>query len=340
MKGKNGTTTKSRIYYLSEKNEKLDLLLEAPTQHCFGISPKYPYEASETQKTEENIEGWQINYSMRSLKTVKTPTKEELYFEDTLEKIRAKIVKRLRELKYKKAIPKGIQKLLGDDVESGFKQFYSYKKKKGSKEDDLDAPMQMYINLAHPPKEKGTKIPPPIKTKFFEPDNDEGVNPIKFRNVRGYISPFLHIKSVYFGAHGTSGNGASLQLDIAQANYSPIPDQFVPQGRITKKGSTIDHDPTNDELQEEDDDTEPKENKTSKLKALVKSKTKETPEKKTSADSKPPLKKVVATPIKKTATKEIAKKPVAKSTPKVLLKREEPPAEDISDADEDENDDD
>jgi hypothetical protein len=330
-------STSMSLKYLNEDGEEKECYTEWPTQFCFGVQPAYEYQK---EKAEENISNWQVLYYARSKDTVKDPTAGEKLLEKVNGQIRKKVLSVIK--KNMNSLPAGCKIIFKghDNIEDALKPMFTPKTvtdpKTKVKSVDESASMQNYLKIAGYKKKKDSSVPPAIKAKFYTPDNDAGINPVEFRETRGYITPYVHYKSVFLGAHGQSQYAASIQHEVGEANFTEVADNTVPKARIGKPSAPVKRNPKNEEndtdVKEEDDDNETKENKTSKLKALVKSKTKETPEKKKSADSKPPLKKAVATPIKKAATKEVTKKPA----PKVLVKKVEPPSE-PEDASEDEN---
>src|SRR5687768_10854177 len=69
----------AKIAYLDAKGQEKDLYFVAPTQECWGITPKYKWRED---RTDENIEGLQVSYPVTSKDTVKNPTDEEQAFDN------------------------------------------------------------------------------------------------------------------------------------------------------------------------------------------------------------------------------------------------------------------
>jgi len=226
----NVTYTKSNIYYKDNMGTLCNLFMIGNPQWCFGVNQVLD------QKTGE-VDGFQVCYNCTSKDTVQDPTREEKCLMDNFTTIRNSLVEFLSDEKNLEDVPASA-KIFLERGESGIKPIFSYKSMPDpsnpkKKIPDTSAAPRIYAKLQKR-KDKDTKQIS-ITSRFFGPGNKQ-VNPVIYselspnaskdkdgnpRAVSGTITPVFKIESVYYGAHSSNPYGASLQVRISEANYSP-----------------------------------------------------------------------------------------------------------------------
>ncbi len=226
---KDGTKfMRSRIAYLDDRGCECDMYFAGPKQFSFGISPEYPFGMPKIDQTEDKIKGYKICYNLCDIKNVHNPTKPERYMHEIFAGIHQKVVEKahseqtLSKIGQAQAIVIQASKQSGTP-HGGVKPLLS----EGTmpsvhnpnvRVPDANKPKRVYAKLMSSKRQFEGLV---IHSKFYGPGNKD-VDPREFINVQGYLEPVFHAQSVYWGAHGSTPFGASIQLKLTEANFTPM----------------------------------------------------------------------------------------------------------------------
>jgi len=234
----NGKDVKCYESYYSLDGKDVYFILAK--QDIWGISERYGFGVKEEDQGEDTLEGWQISYPLTSLKTVDNPTEDEQAVQTIMNKVYKETLKKVKKFCDDPKIKgKGTY-----DIPAPTRNSYSGAKGDGNYDDflkpvyarpmtvdpktkekypDTSKPERMYINLASSGKGKkivnGCKIYGPRKN-----GKDTILKPSKCvgEGKRATCLPCVHLRNVYYGAHGDNPHGASIKFKVAQMNYTPI----------------------------------------------------------------------------------------------------------------------
>jgi len=226
-----GTTfkvTTSRLSYLNEDGTKCKLYLEGPPQTIFGISPVLETGHTELADDDSNLKGYQFAYPARSKDTKDAPTENELYIERVFDEIRKKAIEECKKDSVLDEIPASARGLV-EGKPKGVKHVFNHAqmddpKKKGKKIADPNSIKRSYIKLL---TRKGNSGQLSCQTVFYGPGNVK-ISPVKYliRQEKEYhvglLEPNFHIEGLYWGTHGEQPIGCSIQIRLAEANFTPI----------------------------------------------------------------------------------------------------------------------
>jgi hypothetical protein len=326
-------TTTSAGFYLDDDGEKCILYIAPPTQHCFGVSYTYPIGTKKEEQTPENAKGLQVMYQLTSLQTVENPTEEENAYIETLKSLHNTAVEKGREeaeLEEPRIPQVSVNSFVAAEKKKNWnnavKLPFDYPKIKGTKTVDPTKPLRQYLKLVT----KGNGSDMTISTKCFGP-GDKRTSPLRYIDTRGYIQPCIIWEGIYWGAHGTSPQGASLRFKVVEFNFTPSSGgSSVPSQRLLSRNtseSVEEFDAQNDSHQnsytrpgfENEGFEAPGGDSTHPVRSLET--TKKQVKKTTKSPTKTPAKTV------KKPVKTVAKKPV-KVVPKKIAKKPEPPPSD------------
>ncbi len=232
----NVTFLQSEIFYKNHKGEECNFYLEGPKQYTFGIQPNYgPNVQKEEDKIPENIKGYQILYSMTGMKTIDEPTQDEFYFMNTLRDIRKQISEKAKTQEVLDILEGTTQMVMRNDPENGVKPVFAHPMKedprnKKKKIPDASKPQKLYLKLLTKRNKYSSCVE--IDT-FFNGPGGRDLNPLDLVEVRGHFIPNIFVKGIYWGSHGNKPYGASLQLKLYEATYTPF--QSRPKRRYLEK---------------------------------------------------------------------------------------------------------
>lgn len=229
------TTVKSKFLYENDEGELSIPYFEAPKQRT-SFWEVFPMQESKQDAQDKTLSGYQLSYPVCSNLTLEDPTEEEVYYKDMLNSIAQKVRESMVdfvELKDKDeeyVLPK--QTLIsynGSKNDEWLKPMYSYPKKDADKKGgkkiiDKDRPQRTYIKLLTTGKGDTLKV----LTKIFGP-GDEALHPSSLVTKQCEIEPVFKLDSVFYGAHGETGCGASIQIKLDQCNYYPVESSSTPK---------------------------------------------------------------------------------------------------------------
>lgn len=317
-----GTTFKvvtSKIWYLNENDEKCKLYIQGVPQTIFGISPVLETGHTELAPDDSNLKGYQISYNARSKETKDSPTEQETRLEKTFNDLRECAIAETEKEDVLEAIP-GSARGLVEGKRNGVKHVFNYAqmddpKKKGKKIPDTSSIKRAYIKLLTRQNKNGGVT---CQTKFYGP-GDKLISPVKYLNREekvyhiGTLEPNFLIEGLYWGTHGTQPVGCSIQVKLAEANFTPsVSSSGGPSKRMVPPNKSA---PIEESPEETVDRSTPVESegfaKSSVRSVLMKAGTKKQPEQ----DSQPQEDGEEEVFVPKVVTKTAPK--VAKNTPKV-----------------------
>jgi hypothetical protein len=183
--------TTSDILYQNSKGELCDFFIKLPAVDTYGPSPQYDFNSK--NKTPENIQGYTISYSHSAVENM---------FEE---------------------INKVCQNKINEFAKSNFikecqlKPVFNYKQ-------SGDGAKVAYFKLNTVRDCRSNLLT--ILTKMSN-STKESVDPIDTVSKYGAITPMIHISKIYFGAHGNSEYGASIQSKVVRLQFKQI-SKFIP----------------------------------------------------------------------------------------------------------------
>lgn len=243
---KDGTKfMRSQISYLNEDDRPVAMYFVAPKQFSFGVAPEFPFGLPKSEQTDERIKGYKICYNLTDIRTVHNPTADEQYMLDLFDGIHQKVVEKahleetlskigpaqaivIRSSKQNRTPHGGVKPLLSDGTMPSPTH-------PNQRVPDPSKPKRLYAKLMSSKRPNDPEVT--VHTKFYDPSNAE-VPPKSLINVQGYIEPVFHLQSVYWGAHGSTPFGASIQLKLSEANFTPM-NRHGPPKRMLPRSVTL-----------------------------------------------------------------------------------------------------
>jgi hypothetical protein len=199
----NISTTTSEILYRNNKGELCDLYIALPQIETYGPSPQYSFNSK--VKSPDDIQGYTISYS-----------KSEV--ESMFESLYKVCVSKINEYAKQKMIKK-----------CTLKPTFNYRTKleNDKKVEDKTKNKVAYFKLKTSKGYSQTKELA-ILTPMLDKSTKEVLNPHDVISKPGLITPMIHIKRIYFGAHGNTNYGASIQIEVSKLLFkhlsSNVPD--------------------------------------------------------------------------------------------------------------------
>jgi len=251
---KDGTKfMRSSITYKNDRGDPCDMYFAGPKQFSFGISPEYPFGLPKHEQTEAKIKSFKICYNICDMRNVPHPSKEEQYMEEIFNGIHRKVVEAahqettLKKIGAAQAIVIRAAKQ-NNEFHGGVKPVLSLgttmsPHNPNQRIPDPSKPKRIYAKLLSSKRPHEDII---IHTKFYGP-GDKNVNPKKFINVQGYLEPVFNLQSVYWGAHGSTPYGASIQIKLSEANFTPMSRNGPPKRMLSANTSVVEEDDQSDD---------------------------------------------------------------------------------------------
>jgi hypothetical protein len=178
--------TTSDISYLNNKGEPCDFFVRLPSVDSFGPSPQHDFNSK--NRRPDNIQGYTISYSQSDV-------------EKMFEKIYKVCQNKINELAKSEPIKK-----------CKLKPVFNYKKSgEGSK--------VAYFKLNTVRDYQSNLLT--ILTKISNATK-ESIDPIETVSKFGTMTPMIHIAKIYFGVHGNSEYGASIQSKVVRLQFKEI----------------------------------------------------------------------------------------------------------------------
>jgi len=259
---KDGTKfMRSSITYKNDRGDPCDMYFAGPKQFSFGISPEYPFGLPKHEQTEDKIKSFKICYNICDMRNVAHPSKEEKYMEEIFSGIHQKVVEAAHQESTLKKIGAAQAIVIrsakqNNEFHGGVKPILSLgttisPHNPNQRIPDSSKPKRIYAKLlsSKRPHEDIT-----IHTKFYGP-GDRNIDPKKFINVQGYLEPVFNLQSIYWGAHGSTPYGASIQVKLSEANFTPMSRNGPPKRMLSANTATAEED------DQSDDDDNPKDDK-------------------------------------------------------------------------------
>lgn len=255
---KDGTKfMRSSILYRNDRGDPCDMYFAGGKQFSFGISPEYPFGLPKHEQTEEKIKSFKICYNICDIRNVSNPSKEEQYMEEIFQGIHRKVVEAAHQDKTLKKIGAAQAIVIraahqSGESHGGVKPILTSgttisPHNPNQRIPDPNKPKRIYAKLLSS-KRQGEDIM--IHTKFYGP-GDKNVDPKTYINVQGYLEPVFQLQSVYWGAHGSTPFGASIQIKLSEANFTPMSRNGPPKRMLNANTATVEENDSSD-----DDDTE------------------------------------------------------------------------------------
>lgn len=225
-KGNGKEETRSDVTYLNDKGKECKLFISLPENSVAGVYPSYSYGKEQSLDTHN---GYQVGYSMTTLKSMKKPTKSEKAVKNGFDGISKAVYERMvkeskREDSILPQVCKGSAKMAGDNIYKAVKCPYAHPNKddpnsKGDKKKkipDTSKPQSMYIKFQCYGVGRELKT----ITKIYGP-GDRQLDPAKCKKP-GNATPVVFIECVYYGTHGDrSPCGASVRYKMHEMNFVP-----------------------------------------------------------------------------------------------------------------------
>jgi hypothetical protein len=277
IKYKNGMQTVQSIPKYLVNGTPTDLYIAFPKVTNFGVSEmfKFGYEKKEGQAPDlDKLEGYQTCILLTSQETVKTPTEIEQKMMQVLDILREKAIEHCTaEYENARALKQegnGDEVVIPDisfnamntehsihqKIDNAMKPIYSYpqtevegKNGKKKKTDDLSKPPRLYCKLLSTGKGREVKI----QTKIYGP-GDRLTPAKKFLGQRVECEAVLKPEKIYWGSHGSSPYGMSVQLRLFEANMTPIQSSHIYEGRFIRPNESkiVEEDGSEEESDEEE----------------------------------------------------------------------------------------
>jgi hypothetical protein len=187
----NVSTTTSEILYRNDKGELCEFYIALPQVETYGPSPQYSFNSK--VKSPDNIQGYTISYSNSAVENI-----FELLFKVCTYRINEFAKQKMIKKCTLKPTFNYRTKLEGDGkVEDKTKNKVAYFKLKTSKE------------LV-------------IMTTMLDKCTKEVLNPHDVISKPGLLTPMICIKRIYFGAHGNTNYGASIQIEVPKLLFKHL----------------------------------------------------------------------------------------------------------------------
>jgi len=210
--------TKSDICYTFEDGVEDLFLLEGPKVYCYkGFQPKWEMNIDDEDRTPLNISGYQCPFTIVSSEQLANPTQESMDFMGICDELHSTAYGWITGEDQIGKVPAGPRTFLKVG-EEGLKEMYQQEK------DILDKKNPGKMRRIGPSMtvkmiwEKKSKV---FKTMVMGPGGIR-VNPSKYIDQPGFMEPIFWIDNIYFGGHGTTPVGASLQIRLWACNYTPM----------------------------------------------------------------------------------------------------------------------
>jgi hypothetical protein len=178
--------TTSDILYQNEKGELCNLFVKLPSVNTYGPSPQYDFNSK--NKNTENIQGYTISYSHSEV---------EKMFE---------------------VINKVCQNTINDFAKSNLIKKCTIKPEFNFKKSGEGAKVA-YFKLNTVRDYQSNLLT--ILTKMSKNTN-ESIDPIETVSKYGTLTPMIQISKIYYGAHGNSEYGASIQSKVVRIKFIQI----------------------------------------------------------------------------------------------------------------------
>jgi hypothetical protein len=256
---KDGTKfMRSSISYRNDRGDLCDMYFAGPKQFSFGISPEYPFGLPKHEQTEDKIKSFKICYNICDMRNVAHPSKEEKYMEEIFSGIHQKVVEAAHQESTLKKIGAAQAIVIrsakqNNEFHGGVKPILSLgttisPHNPNQRIPDSSKPKRIYAKLLSSKRPHEDII---IHTKFYGP-GDRNIDPKKFINVQGYLEPVFNLQSIYWGAHGSTPYGASIQVKLSEANFTPMSRNGPPKRMLSANTSTVEEDDQSDDDNLED----------------------------------------------------------------------------------------
>lgn len=262
---KDGTKfMRSSITYKNDRGDPCDMYFAGPKQFSFGISPEYPFGLPKHEQTEDKIKSFKICYNLCDIRNVSHPSKEEQYMEEIFNGIHKKVVEAAHQESTLKKIGAAQAIVIrsakqNNEFHGGVKPILSMgttlsPHNPNQRVPDPSKPKRIYAKLLSSKRPHEDII---IHTKFYGP-GDKNIDPEKFINIQGYLEPVFNLQSIYWGAHGSTPYGASIQVKLSEANFTPMSRNGPPKRMLSANTSTPEEDDQSDDDNSEKDDDDDK----------------------------------------------------------------------------------
>ncbi len=258
---KDGTKfMRSSITYKNDRGDPCDMYFAGPKQFSFGISPEYPFGLPKHEQTEDKIKSFKICYNICDIRNVSHPSKEEQYMEEIFNGIHKKVVEAAHQDSTLKKIGAAQAIVIrsakqNNEFHGGDKPILSMgttisPHNPNQRVPDPTKPKRIYAKLLSSKRPHEDIV---IHTKFYGP-GDKNIAPEKFINVQGYLEPVFNLQSIYWGAHGSTPYGASIQIKLSEANFTPMSRNGPPKRMLSANTSTPEEDDQSDDDTPENED--------------------------------------------------------------------------------------
>jgi hypothetical protein len=251
---KDGTKfMRSSIAYKNDRGIPCDMYFGGPKQFSFGISPEYPFGLPKHEQTEDKIKSFKICYNICDMRNVAHPSKEEKYMEEIFNGIHQKVVEAAHQESTLKKIGAAQAIVIkaakqNSEFHGGVKPVLSLgttisSHNPNQRVPDPSKPKRIYVKLLSSKRPHEDIV---IHTKFYGP-GDRNIDPKSFINVQGYLEPVFNLQSIYWGAHGSTPYGASIQIKLSEANFTPMSRNGPPKRMLSANTSTAEEDDQSDD---------------------------------------------------------------------------------------------
>ena len=251
---KDGTKfMRSSITYRNDRGDLCDMYFAGPKQFSFGISPEYPFGLPKHDQTNDKIKSFKICYNICDMRNVINPSKEEQYMEEIFTGIHQKVVEAAHQESTLKKIGPAQAIVIrsakqNNESHGGVKPVLSLgttisPHNPNQRVPDPSKPKRIYAKLLSSKRPHEDII---IHTKFYGPGN-KNVDQKKFINFQGFLEPVFNLQSVYWGAHGSTPYGASIQIKLSEANFTPMSRNGPPKRMLSANTSVVEEDDQSDD---------------------------------------------------------------------------------------------
>ena len=194
----NISTTTSEILQRNDKGELCDLYIALPQVETYGPSPQYSFNSK--AKSPDDIQGYTISYSNSEVETM-------------FESLYKVCVSKINEYAKQKMIKKCTLK-------STFN--YRTKLENDKKVEDKTKIKVANVELKTSKGYSSTKETLVILTTVLDKSTKEVINPHDIISKPGLLTPMIRILRIYFGAHGNTNYGASIQIEVPKLLFKHL----------------------------------------------------------------------------------------------------------------------
>ena len=204
----NISTTTSEILYRNDKGELCELYIALPQVETYGPSPQYSFNSK--VKSPDAIQGYTISYSNSEVENM---------FELLYKVCTSKIKEFAKQNMIKKCT---------------LKPTFNYRTKleNGEKVEDTSKNKVAYFKLKTSKNHLTNELA--ILTTMIDKRTKEELNPHDIISKPGLLTPMIRIMRIYFGAHGNTNYGASIQIEVPKllfkhlsSNVPDFPDEDI-----------------------------------------------------------------------------------------------------------------